>query len=89
MCLDIGHVNAYSKCPVTQWLEVCAPYIRHFHIHNNDGSRDSHSPLTQGSIPMKMFLTRSDALCPGASYTLELMEAEESVRWLLEDTLWN
>lgn len=89
MCLDIGHVNAYSGRPVMQWLEVCAPYIRHFHIHNNDGSRDSHSPLTQGSIPMGTFLARADALCPGASYTLELMESEESARWLLEELLWN
>lgn len=85
MCLDIGHVNAYSKIPVMEWLEVCAPYISHFHIHNNDGSWDNHCPLNQGTIPMRDFLNRAESLCPNATYTLELMEAETSVRWLLEE----
>lgn len=85
MCLDVGHVNAYSKVPVMDWLETCAPYIEHFHIHNNDGSWDTHSALDQGSIPMKELLTKAEALCPDATFTLELMEAESSVRWLLEE----
>ena len=85
MCLDVGHVNAYSKVPVMDWLETCAPYIEHFHIHNNDGSWDTHSALDQGSIPMKELPTKAEALCPDATFTLELMEAESSVRWLLEE----
>lgn len=84
LCLDIGHVNAYSKIPVMQWLETLAPYLSHFHIHNNDGSWDTHSPLEQGSIPVKEFLERAQALCPDASITLELMDSRSSVRWLLE-----
>lgn len=84
LCLDIGHVNAYSKVPVMDWLEVCAPYISHFHIHNNDGSWDTHSALDQGTIPMREFINRAETLCPDATFTLELMEAAPSVRWLLE-----
>ena len=53
LCLDVGHVNAYSKIPVTDWLENWAPYLSHFHIHNNDTSRDQHNPLHEGTIPMK------------------------------------
>lgn len=88
LCLDIGHVNAYSKISVMEWLEVCAPYISHFHIHNNDGGWDTHSPLHQGSIPMKTLLNRADLLCPNATYALELTEAEASLRWLLEESIW-
>lgn len=84
LCLDVGHVNAYSPMPVMQWLETCAPYISHFHIHNNDGSWDSHSPLDQGSIPMKEMLLKAEALCPEATITLELMEAAPSVIWMAE-----
>ena len=40
LCLDVGHVNAYSKIPVMNWLEEWVPYLSHFHIHNNDGSMD-------------------------------------------------
>ena len=85
LCLDIGHVNAYSNVSVFEWLETCAPYIRHFHVHNNDGTRDQHNALNTGTIPMKEFLLRAEALCPDATFTLELMEAEASVSWLLEE----
>ncbi len=89
MCLDIGHVNAYSKISVMDWLEICAPYISHFHIHNNDGSWDTHNALNEGSIPMKALRNRAKNLSPDATFTLELMDAESSVRWLLEEELWN
>ena len=84
MCLDVGHVNAYSGQSVLQWLEICAPYLSHFHLHNNDGSCDAHLALPTGSIPMLRLLERAQLLCPGATFTLELTEAEPSVRWLLE-----
>lgn len=87
LCLDIGHVNAYSKIPVVDWLESWAPHISHFHIHNNDTSRDTHSPLTEGTIPMKEFLKKASALCPDATFTLELLEAEASVRWMADNGL--
>ena len=83
LCLDIGHANAYSKTPVMDWLEACGPHISHFHIHNNDGSWDTHSALQEGTIPMVEFLRRAETLCPDATFTLELPDAEASVRWLL------
>ena len=87
LCLDVGHVNAYSKTDVFAWLEKWAPYLSHFHIHNNDSDRDSHQQLFQGTIPMSDLLRRAEQLCPNATYTLELMEGEPSVRWLREQQL--
>lgn len=87
MCLDIGHVSAYSNVPVMDWLETCAPYISHFHIHNNDGTMDQHNALNNGRIPMREFLFRAEELCPDATFTLELMETESSVKWLAENGL--
>ena len=87
LCLDIGHVNAYSKIPLNDWLENWVPHISHFHIHNNDTSWDTHSPLTEGSIPMKELLEKASLLCPNATFTLELMEAEASVKWMAETGL--
>lgn len=85
LCLDVGHVNVYSPVPVFTWLEQWAPRLRHFHIHNNDGSWDTHSHLSEGSLPMKEILAQADTLCPEATITLELLEAGPSVRWLLEE----
>ena len=82
MCLDVGHVNAYSTSTPMEWLEACAPYIQHFHIHNNHGDWDTHNPLGDGTIPMKQLLCRAEELCPEATATLELMEAESGVLWL-------
>ena len=82
ICLDIGHVNAYSDIPLERWLSACAPYISHFHVHNNDGSADTHSSLTEGSMDMREFFARADILCPNATYTLELPDARSSCLWL-------
>lgn len=87
MCLDVGHVNAYSPIPVSQWLEICSPVLSHFHIHNNDGIRDQHSALCEGKIPMKELLRQIEQQCPEATVTLEVMEAEPSARWLAEKKL--
>jgi len=87
LCLDIGHVNAYSKVPVADWQEMWAPYLSHFHIHNNDGSRDQHNALDNGTISIKELLLRGELLCPDATYTLELMKDTPSVRWLKENEL--
>ena len=87
LCLDIGHVNAYSSVPVTDWLELWAPYLSHLHIHNNDGSRDAHNALNEGTIPIKELLLQAQHLCPDATYTLELMNDAPSVVWLQENDL--
>ena len=85
LCLDIGHVNAYSKIPVTAWLESWAPYLSHFHIHNNDGSCDQHEALSNGTLAMKDLLRRATELCPHATFTLEVLEAAPSVDWLMDN----
>ena len=85
MCLDVGHVHAYSGIPVMDWLDRCADITAHFHIHNNDSSRDSHSQLFEGTMDMRRLLGAIEEKCPEATITLELMDAEPSVQWLLEE----
>lgn len=89
MCLDVGHVNVYSQIPVRKWVEVCAPWLSHFHVHNNDGSWDTHSPLRSGTIPIRELMGDIRRLCPEATVTLELLDGRTSVPWLLEEMEWN
>ncbi|MGN1016816.1 MAG: sugar phosphate isomerase/epimerase family protein [Faecousia sp.] len=84
LCLDVGHVNAYSPVGAAEWLRRCAPWISHFHLHNNNGTRDAHDPLFRGSIPMEELLTLAGELCPEATFTLELPDAENSARELMK-----
>ncbi len=86
LCLDVGHVNAYSPVPVPEWLERLGPWLEHFHLHNNDGTWDTHSHLAQGTIAMEEFLWQALRLCPAASFTLELGDCAPSVQWLLKKT---
>lgn len=87
LCLDVGHVNAYSKISVETWLEHWAPYLSHFHIHNNHGDRDAHQPLSQGSMDLPALLRQAEFLCPNATYTLELVETKSSIQFLLEEAI--
>lgn len=82
LCLDIGHANAYSSVSVFRWLEQWGNRISHFHIHNNDGTADAHQPLGEGTIPMAELLRKAEALCPEATYTLELPDCRDSARGL-------
>ena len=84
LCLDVGHINAYSPVPAAKWLEKCAPWLSHFHIHNNDGCCDSHSLPGNGTIPMERFLPLAEELCPEATFTLEVRQASPGVLWLKE-----
>lgn len=83
VCLDVGHVNAYSGIPVADWVDTLAPWLSHFHIHNNDGTWDTHSPLDRGTIPMEQLLEQADRSCPNATFTLEFPDSRSSVEWLL------
>ena len=85
MCLDVGHVNAYSQISPLKWLEDCADIIGHFHMHNNMGDYDMHNGLNDGNIPMKELFDAADRLCPDATLTLEVLTAEPSVNWLCEN----
>ena len=82
LCLDVGHAHYRSPVPVEEWLEALAPYIGHFHIHNNDGSFDTHSDLGDGTIAMAPLLRRIEALCPNATVTLETLMDGPSLDWL-------
>lgn len=84
LCLDVGHVNAYSKIPVQTWLEDWAPYLSHYHIHNNDGSADTHQALFAGTLEMAHLLKEIQRLTPDATLTLELYESEPSLEWMKE-----
>lgn len=50
VCLDLGHANCYSKIPVEQWIEILQPYLRHVHMHDNFGDKDSHLAVGSGKL---------------------------------------
>lgn len=84
LCLDVGHVNAYSKIPAKTWIEESGEYLSHLHIHNNDGTWDTHSALYEGTLPIRELLEIAMGQ-EGVTATLELPDCLPSVKWLLEE----
>lgn len=84
LCLDMGHVNAYSCVPAGDWITSWGEYLSHAHLHNNDGTADTHSALSQGTLQMEALIS---ALPKNATATLELPEIGESIPWLIENAL--
>ena len=80
LCLDLGHVNAYSKVPAAHWIETWGDCLSHAHVHNNDGSADTHSALDQGTLNLEAILQS----LTHATVTLELPQIGGAVGWLAE-----
>ena len=49
-CLDVGHQNSFSRTTLDKWLQMTWPYLKEVHLHDNDGSFDTHLPVGLGSI---------------------------------------
>lgn len=80
LCLDVGHANVCKKdVAVEKWVEASAPYLAHVHIHNNDGTADRHAGLYDGALDIEALMRLTDALAPEATFTVESIEAEESL----------
>lgn len=80
LCLDVGHVNAYSRIPAGDWISSWGSFLSHAHLHNNDGTADTHSPLYDGTLPMEQLLS---SLPQSATATLELPEIGNNLQWLI------
>ncbi len=50
ICLDIGHLTIFTKCPVGEWLETLGPHIEELHLHDNHGVYDEHLVMGRGAI---------------------------------------
>lgn len=88
ICLDVGHANATTptEIPVEKWIEVLAPYIGHFHLHNNDGTADSHSDFENGSMNMISILDAIEKHCNSdVTFTIEARECSFCAKWLKEN----
>ena len=87
ICLDVGHANAMrgNGPEVHEWIRVMAPYLRHFHLHNNDGTGDLHDDVDKGTMDMRLILDTIASCCaPDVTMTIESRESAPSAEYLKE-----
>ena len=71
-CFDFGHHRVFATVSFEKWLRALRPCRRiHFHLHDNDGDRDSHLPLGQGRIDWVRAKRAMASLGADFSVTLE------------------
>lgn len=58
VCLDVGHVNVFSKTSVRGWMDSLGKYMKHMHIHNNSGDNDSHLSINKGNLDIIEILNK-------------------------------
>lgn len=90
MCLDIGHVVAYSTANIDRWIRQLSRFIKEIHLHECVEGRDIHEYLGAGLVdwPLIFRLLKNANIDIRAIYiTLEpktQQDLEKSLRYLKE-----
>lgn len=60
ICFDVGHWHSFGRGVraknLHDWLDILKPYLRHVHLHDNNGEGDQHLALGKGTIPLEQLL---------------------------------
>lgn len=54
VCLDYAHARVFGGDPAS-WVEALAPYVRHMHVNDNDGVRDLHAAVGEGTTDWMLY----------------------------------
>lgn len=76
-CFDTGHFNIFSKVPMEQWFESLGSRIVEVHLHDNDGTADSHWALGRGRFDFKRFFQLLKQQPAAPVYTIEAHDKDE------------
>ncbi len=77
ICIDTGHIFAFSKISPEEWFHAFNKKITHLHWHDNHLEQDEHLPLGQGSIDWQAIAGLMQEYCPQANIVLELKQARD------------
>lgn len=77
VCLDVGHVNTFSEISINKWIDVLGSDIKHMHIHNNYGERDTHSGINKGNIDIIELLQNINENMKDTSVSLEIVDINQ------------
>ena len=85
--IDVGHANA-NGWDLRKLIRDLKGLIGGFHLHNNDGVRDLHNRLTDGTLDLAALLPDMDQAAPDAPRVIEYTRPSYHGEPLLEDIAW-
>ncbi len=95
LCFDTGHWHSFSSgCEANDlpaWIAALRPFIRHMHLHDNDGTSDGHLGLGLGRIPWEVLFPElaKNSIHPGITLEPHTPEdLEQSLDFIGEHPEW-
>lgn len=82
VCIDIGHINAYSKINIHEWIRELSCKINHIHLHNNYGDKDSHFGINKGNINIIEILKELHKTNDNMTVSLEITDLDDLIESL-------
>jgi sugar phosphate isomerase/epimerase len=84
VCLDTGHLAAFSGLPAARWWELLGEKVIALHLHDNDGSSDDHLPPGRGifDFPSLAAILRGRVPPPLMTFEVDLAGAIEGKAYL-------
>lgn len=76
-CFDTGHFNLFTTVPLERWFERLGRHILEVHLHDNDGSADSHRAIGAGNIDFTKFFGLLRQQARDLVYTVEAHNKED------------
>lgn len=84
LCLDLGHINAYSKQTWQEWVNNLKGFIGHVHLHNNHSERDEHNGILDGTLPIKSIMKEIKEDNQEVTWTIECLTESQVEEFLME-----
>ena len=82
-CLDIGHCNCFADFSAVEFFNRYQKNIRHFHLHDNEGTEDSHLAPGNGNIDFTQVLDIiNKSTANTAIFELEFDRFERSAEYI-------
>ncbi|MBO5550613.1 MAG: TIM barrel protein [Lachnospiraceae bacterium] len=82
--IDLGHAHA-NGWDIYRLIDDLAPQIRAYHLHNNDGSRDLHNRLHEGTMDFDRVFAHILEKTPEADLVIEYTRQTQEGEGLYED----
>lgn len=79
LCMDIGHQHLFSELDALEWVPRMGDRLFHVHLHDNDGTSDSHWSLGRGTIDFEPFYDAVLRQVPQVTFALEVVDEMDVV----------
>lgn len=76
-CFDAGHFNLFSTVPMERWFGALGRHLLEVHLHDNDGTADSHWAVGEGKIDFDQFFSLLKEQSPAPVFTIEAHDKDD------------